>query len=87
MILRRSKLQSWSAAQMFEFRHAKKYMNGLHIAELLQKANSRDFLVSNGYFDSSLVNEYFDGSLDLIYTYSNVRTLKVRASVEMISQP
>ncbi|MDA0237459.1 MAG: hypothetical protein O3B03_02980 [Proteobacteria bacterium] len=63
MNLRRSKLQSWSAAQMFEFRHAKKYMDRLHIAELLQKANSRDFLVSSGYFDSSLVSEYFDGSL------------------------
>ncbi len=49
---------------MFEFRHAKKYMDGLHIAELLYKSNSGDFLMSSGYVDSSLVSEYFDGSLE-----------------------
>jgi len=63
MIFRKTVSTKWTAAQKFEFRHAKKFMNAIDTQSLLKRINSPDFRVSSGYTDPSIVEEFFGGSI------------------------
>jgi len=63
MIFRKTVSTKWTAAQKFEFRHAKKFMDAMDTESLLKRINSPDFRVSSGYTDPSIVEEFFGGSI------------------------